>query len=118
MTLANTTYSEIHKMFNKMFMEHSGNVELAEVLVNLNTIETAFTAMYSELTHVSKELSKHLDEKKQTNADAAYYRIILEKVANDDVLKGLWTDLLMTMKLTNPEIEEEFRQAANSFVFR
>ena len=118
MTLANTTYTEIHKMFNRMFTEHSGNVELAQVLIDLNTIETAFTAMFTELTSVSKELSKHLDEKKQMNADAAYYRVIQEKVREDATLRDMWTDLLMTMKLTNPNIEEEFREAANRFVLR
>lgn len=118
MTLANTTYSDIHKMFNQMFMEHSGNAEMAQVLINLNTIETAFTAMFSELKAVSTELSKHLNEKKQMNADGAYYRIILDKVANDATLRDQWTDFLMTLKLTNPDIEEEFRAAANGFVFR
>ena len=118
MTLANTAYKDIHKMFNQMFMEHSGNPEMAQVLINLNTIETALTSMYSELTMVGQELSKHLDEKKQANADSAYYRIILQKVAEDATLRDMWTDFLMTLKLTNPDIEEEFRASANNFVFR
>lgn len=118
MTLANTTYHDIHKLFNKTFTQHSGNETMGEVLTDLNTIETAFTAMFSELKAVSLELSKHLDEKKQMNADAAYYRIILQKVSSDATLRDMWTDFLMTLKLTNPEIEEEFRQAANSFVYR
>ena len=99
-------------------MQHCHNPELAELLTELNTIEAAFTAMFTELKSVGEELSKHLDAKRQMNADAAYYRVILQKVANDDVLKGLWTDLLMTLKLTNPDIEEEFRKAANNFAYR
>jgi hypothetical protein len=95
-------------ILDKMAYEPQNQSLMFEMMV----IEKNLQELYSDFELMAKQLRHILGEQDQYNADAAYYRVIMKNVQADSTLMNQWTDLLMTMKLTNPAIEEELRNAA------
>jgi hypothetical protein len=112
----NPTFNLIRLQMSELAQSMMSKPELEEDYAKLLSIEANVHTLNMDLEQVAKNLQQVLGRRDQYNADAAFYRIIMKTIQSDPGLMDQWTDLLMTMKLTNPDIEEELRQAANTHI--
>lgn len=106
--LKDTTFKpdELH-MFDKLVLAAEIDDDLKRRLLEI-------PSMFERTQRENASLLKALDEFRGKLSGkfikADFYDLILEQVANNVSVNASWSDLMLIMKLSNPELEEKFAE--------
>jgi hypothetical protein len=90
---------------NQTFQKHQ---ELNEFRERLETLEACMDQAYLRAEGLENKNAQLRIEKQHQQNQAAFYQLIIEMVSTHEQLQTIWDDLVVTMKLLDPEIEKKF----------
>lgn len=105
----NQNYIDANATLQALINQLAYDPNQIETLKSLMLVEQHIHTLFADLLHVASSLKFMVENKAQYSQDAASYKVLMATIHGDPMLMNQWSDLLMTIKLTNPDIEEQMK---------
>lgn len=112
-----TTKIEMMEQFAAMNAAMIRFQELEQYRMLLQKMEASYEQIIKDRDNFKSSYEFQQKRTKQYEAKAVVFDFMMSEISKEESLRSQWTDLLMTMKLVNSDVEAQIQEVINKAAY-